>query len=555
MRALRTMRIGSMARLGLLALGLSATAVPARAEDPASSAPELALVRVQVGSTSATETDAASAALAHLPGSLDDAEAIRRFEARHSVAAQSVNPTEIELWANRSRTALRHLSRGDYAAARSALLEAQRIAERAAEAMNRETVRARQVLDTCLYVVRASLETHDLAGAEQQARQCRHLVPRLQATAYSHPPEVRELLARIDAELANEQAGTLEIASDPSGCTVRINGVYFGTTPLATSELGRGDYRVQVECDEGEPGRVHSVRLGSEDVRLDVDVAFESAIRSTGSLALAYADVATAEARAARDARTLARALELGVVLLRPASDGGVLLEGVGSNGRARTAHVAAGAAPSELAAALRTVVPASSRPERATADRRRTRGDRPGFGFGHRARRIAGATLIAAGAAASGAAVGMLFVRDERADRYASLLPDDTSYLSAQESYRRANALVLALPSIGASLATTGAVVATPGPRFTWYGIALGVAGLGLASWAVVDVARAPGCGSEAQDLPTCLDRDRSFDRAAILAGFASPMIGVPVTQLVRADAGVTADRRSVLVTVRSRF
>lgn len=554
MRIIRTTPIELVGRLGLLALGLHSGALPAKADESAP-ARGFAIVRVQVGGTSPTETEADAAALASIPGALEGAEAVRRFEARHSVAAQSVNPTEIELWANRSRAALRHLSRGDYAAARSALLEAQRIAERAAEAMNRETVRARQVLDTCLYVVRASLETHDLAGAEQQARQCRHLVPRLQATAYSHPPEVRELLARIDAELADEQAGTLEVGSEPSGCTVRINGVYFGTTPLATSELGSGDYRVQVECDEGAPGRVHAVRLGSDDVRLDVDVAFENAIRSSDSLALAYADVATAEARAARDARTLARALEVGVVIVRPASDGGVLLEGVGATGRVRTAHLSAGASSSAIAEALHSVEPAPVPRARSASDEGSRGGPRPGFGFGHRARRIAGATLLAAGAAASGTAVGLLFVRDERADHYASLLPDDPGYLAAQESYHRANALVLALPSVGATLATTGAVVATPGPRFTWYGVALGLAGLGLASWAVVDVARAPACGTTAQELPTCLDRDRAFDRAAILAGFASPMIGVPVTQVVRADAGVSADRRSVLLTVRSRF
>ena len=131
-----------------------------------------------------------------------------QFELLGSSPAPEVSDTDIENWVARSRSAVRHLARGDYDDARRELRQAQALADKAAEELNRKAVRARRVLDTCLYMVRALVETKDKPAARQHARQCRKLVPRVEPTEHRHTPDVRELLARVDRDLANESRGT-----------------------------------------------------------------------------------------------------------------------------------------------------------------------------------------------------------------------------------------------------------------------------------------------------------------------------------------------------------
>ena len=122
--------------------------------------------------------------------------ASERFEVVGSAPAPQISQSDIDLWVERSRAAVRYLARADYKAARRELKAAQRLADRAAAELNREAARAQQVLDTCLFMVRAYVETKNPAEARRQARECRRLVPRVEPSAFRHTPEVRDLLGR-----------------------------------------------------------------------------------------------------------------------------------------------------------------------------------------------------------------------------------------------------------------------------------------------------------------------------------------------------------------------
>jgi hypothetical protein len=170
------------------------------------------------------------------------------LEERYGVDAPEMSESDLARWVASSRQAVRSLARADYDGARSALAQAEAVTDRALAELNREATRSRQVLDTCLYLVRSLEETDQHARALEQGFACRRLVPRGAATPTQHPPEVRAILDEVDRTLAAMPGARLRILSEPSGCAVRLNGLEFGSTPLLTEDLRPGEYRVQVEC-------------------------------------------------------------------------------------------------------------------------------------------------------------------------------------------------------------------------------------------------------------------------------------------------------------------
>ncbi|MEZ4286878.1 MAG: hypothetical protein R3A47_01760 [Polyangiales bacterium] len=74
----------------------------------------------------------------------------------------------------------------------------------AAAELNREAARARQVLDTCLYMVRAYVETGDTSTRVNGRTSMPSFMPSVEPSAYRHTPEVRDLLASVDREMAEE---------------------------------------------------------------------------------------------------------------------------------------------------------------------------------------------------------------------------------------------------------------------------------------------------------------------------------------------------------------
>ena len=408
------------------------------------------------------DTDDTPAVLAETRSLLTDAgarfapedAASMEVERRISVDPMPIDANDIERWASRSREALRHLSRGDYEAARRALLEAQAISERAAEALNRESLRARQVLDTCLFIVRTAIETGDHVGAEAQARRCRLLVPRMQASAYTHTPEVRALVARVDVALANETAGELFVDSDRRDCVVRVNGVRFGATPMRTRELPFGEYRVQVECDELVAGRVHTVTLGQDDVAVHVDSIFDRVLRARPFVSLRYPSATFADEHARSHGRIVARKLGRPVLLVSRAG-GKLHLLAIDGRGRARTPLELDLVASPERTAQLTDYlgdVTHGSRPHEPTPP------PSP-----HRA---AGFALVGVGASGLGASIGLLSLRNARGDDFAKLATNDVGYLDAQMDLFRLRVALDTLATFGAVAASTGGGLAVRGAR-----------------------------------------------------------------------------------------
>lgn len=487
--------------------------------------------------------------------SADIEAATTRFEREHSVDPAAIGTNDIVRWASRSREALHFLSRGDYPSARRALLEAQAISDRAAYALNRESIRARQVLDTCLFVVRAAIETGDTAAAEAQTRGCRRLVPRIQASPYTHTPEVRALVARIDTELARESTGELVVESEPSGCIVRINGVHFGQTPLRTRELPHGEYRVQVECDETLPGRVHTLVLGADDSRIRVDTDFDRAVRARPHLALAYPAAELVEARAAEDVRDLSRVVGVPVVLVRR-SPHGIEWRAFATDGR-ELSRVTTGPRPDEaelvaLAGALgepnatSTLASGAESAPPEASDEHAPRPPRPRLLRG--ARRAASITTLAIGGAGLATGAVLVGLRAPRLDDYASLASTDPGYLDEQSDIRRLG-IGLDVAAFTGSIAASvgGSIAVRHARRRTAVAIPSAVVGIGLLAGSIVEITRAPICPG----VPVCVDAERHLDRAAILGAFAAPAIALPVAAFLPRPADDAAPPPTASVVV----
>lgn len=197
--------------------------------------------------------------------------------ATHGEDPPEVSESDLARWVASSRQAVRSLARADYDSARAALAQAEAVTDRALAELNREATRARQVLDTCLYLVRSLEETGQHGRAVEQGYACRRLVPRGQPTLTQHPPEVRGILDEVDRALADMPGARLRVVSEPAGCAVRLNGLDFGATPLLTEDLRPGEYRVQVECGDRR-GRIHRVDLTRAGAELQVDAVTEGVL-------------------------------------------------------------------------------------------------------------------------------------------------------------------------------------------------------------------------------------------------------------------------------------
>ncbi|MFO0684196.1 MAG: PEGA domain-containing protein [Sandaracinus sp.] len=279
-----------------------------------------------------------------------------RFEATGSTAAPTVTSAELDQWTQYSRQAVSELANADYPAALEALRRAQEISDRAAAAMSREEERARQVLDTCLFGVRAYVEQED-PHATEQMMSCRRLVPgNVAPSPRIHTPEVVDLLARVDARLAAAHRGPLVVESQPAGCAVRLNGVRMGQTPFTSEQLAPGEYRVQVECGEGARARVHRVTIedAASPVTLSVDARFDAAVSTESALHLAYADADDAAAHRALDALAIGRVLGAAEVwLVGVATDGTMIGDRVRVEDGTSVASVAGAASTTALVTAL----------------------------------------------------------------------------------------------------------------------------------------------------------------------------------------------------------
>ena len=509
--------------------------------------------------------------------------ASERFEAVGSAPAPEVSQSDIDRWVERSRAAVRHLARADYKAARRELKAAQRLADRAAEELNREAARAQQVLDTCLFMVRAYVETKNSVEARRQARECRQLVPRVEPSAFRHTPEVRAVLAQVDAEIASEAPGTLEVTSTPPDCLVRINGVELGRTPLSGIELPVGLYRFQIECEDGVRGRIHRAAVESGPNLLAFDGGFEQALRTRPVLHLSYG---SAEAWLER----MDHAAEVGKVL----GAAGVVAVSALSPTEARVDLRAAGYAPASAWVAVRdgaidsedahrlfdalfegrsvdfsgpnplargswAAVPAPSA-EVAASAALVERADEPRAGRPRpRNQRIAGWSLFGAGIASIGASVGLQVWRGKLGERFSAM----PANLDAAQQWNNARIAVWTTAAFG-GVASSGAMpLSLPDhERTPWWGWMSGVLGLGLSGYAIYEGVTMTSCpepfiANEAA-ARACVQRGQESGRVALALAGAAPLLTIPLVYLIRplrAEPSVSASGSGAVLNLRKAF
>jgi hypothetical protein len=515
--------------------------------------------------------------------------ASERFEVVGSAPAPKVSQSDIDLWVERSRAAVRYLARADYNAARRELKAAQRLADRAAAELNREAARAQQVLDTCLFMVRAYVETKNIADARRQARECRQLVPRVEPSAFRHTPEVRELLAEVDAEMASEAPGLLDVKSTPSDCLVRINGVELGRTPLVGIELPVGTYRLQVECEEGERGRIHRMAIASGPNPFELDAAMERAVRTRPVLHLRYGSPETWALRMSH-ADQVARILGGTRVLVVSSPSAGevrvdlsaqghesasvwlavreggpepaqvrravdALLEGrsvdfAGPHPIARASWAVEPPAESAVRAAAAGVVEAGREPERAP----RSRGaPRP------RAQRIGGWSLSGLGVASIAASIGLHLWRGDLGEQ----LIETPASLSAAQRWNDARIGVWTTAAFGGAATSAAMPLLLPDhTRTPWWGWTLGAVGLGLTGYAIYEGVTMTGCPepyiADEAAVRSCVTRGQEAGRLSLALAGAAPLLTVPIVYLtrpLRAQASVAVARQGATVQVRKAF
>ncbi|MFK7997940.1 MAG: PEGA domain-containing protein [Polyangiales bacterium] len=497
---------------------------------------------------------------------IDDDGATLAFEQSVSAPVQSLSQSDIDAWAERSRNALQALARADYDTAREELLEAQRVAQRAADELNREAERARQVLDTCLFMARAFLETGERHQADRQVRVCRVLVPQVEPRRHRHTPEIHELLERVDAE---SSGATLELTSSPSGCTARVNGIAQGETPFTMQNVARGEYRVQVECTE-ERGRLHRVDVGEGVTRVHVDSNFDSRVRS--------APVVSAEPGfTIPNAADIAQMMQRSVVVIMR-DDEAYRLWRVDPDGNSTEVRSSAGNV-AEAAQALvdrnsldlrfespRAITvddiaePAS---ERAAASLPNPATPLPGWRLG------AGLGAVAAGGGLL--ALGIVFHLDRAniGDAYGDYRMTD-SPLGFQENQALWLDSALGPAAIsafaGGALAAAGtALLVREHQRVPWWAWAIGGAGVVVAGSALIPVLTRPECIDVLDPIDGrqvgCIEGDLAGSRATLIAAASLPLIAVPLSALLQSggDAelspSVEASAGRLMLSLSGRF
>ena len=507
-----------------------------------------------------------------------------RFEVVGSAPAPQISQSDIDLWVERSRAAVRYLARADYKAARRELRAAQRLADRAAAELNREAARAQQVLDTCLFMVRAYVETKNPAEGRRQARECRRLVPRVEPSAFRHTPEVRDLLAQVDEEMASEAPGTLEVQSTASDCLVRINGVEFGRTPLSDIELPVGAYRMQVECEEEQRGRIHRVGIQSGKNVFAIDEALERAVRTRPVLHLEYDTPAAWEKRMDHASQVVAVLGGANVLVLSDLSPGVVRID-----------LSAEGYEPASAWVAVRDGKPAAEDVRRAVDALFEGRSvdfagphpiaraswqaeQAPGVAVGAeaaaaaeasperkggvprpRGQRIAGWSLFGVGVASIGASVGLHVWRGELGDRFV----DTPANLSAAQQWNDARIGVWTTAAFGGVATSAAMPLLLPNyERTPWWGWTLGAAGLGLTGYAIYEGVTMTSCTepyiADQAAVRSCVARGQEAGRVALALAGAAPLLTIPLVYLfrpLRAEPSVSVRGQGALVQIRKAF
>jgi hypothetical protein len=232
------------------------------------------------------------------------------FEARHSSEPVKLNTDEMSRLLRSVGQAARHLALGELPQAQQAMEGVYALSGPARDYLNREAARARKIFDTCLMTAYLWERDQKRPQALRQMLECSRSFPGFRPEGRAYPPELREIFEAAKAQLNQEAATTLLVQSrQSSGCGVRLNGIEVGKSPMSFSDARAGITRVQLECETGVAGRIHSVELKPGENRLDIDPAFDAVVHTQGGLWLQYDSEAARTARADADLAQLQKAV------------------------------------------------------------------------------------------------------------------------------------------------------------------------------------------------------------------------------------------------------
>ncbi|MGB8329844.1 MAG: PEGA domain-containing protein [Polyangiales bacterium] len=476
------------------------------------------------------------------------------FRERGSSEPPELSDDAVSAWESGSREALGKLAFGESATALAELEEAQAFSRRMLVALNRDPARAQTTLDTCLYLVRARMQSGDEQGAVHQVRECVRNSPSTEPTVHMHPPGV---MALYDAarNAGADHSSTLLVEGEPSGCAVRVNGVLVGATPLQFSDLYPGRYRVQVECDPSTPSRVHSVEVATGPISIFVFDRFDRSVRTTPFLHLQSEGPPDAQ-HLVRDARNVARALSASAVVTIAATNRGVLELRVvaGTELISPLVRVAASAdgptdeavsravvallagkcvdlsAAQPVALDCRSGTPISmTMSEEAPSE---PRGVRPPAG-----QFIAGLTLASVGAASLVTGYGLLISRRSAADDWLA----DPGSLDAHGKWLNLGTGLVVTGSSGSALLVTAMPLLLPyrhkTPWWAWMsgGLGLGFAAASIAEGITADPKPDASCSVNNLNPAPCVDRAKRTDLAVLLGVTAAPLLTMPLVYWLR--------------------
>ena len=571
----------------MIALG-SVWLLPATAVAQGEPARWLLLPAVVEGS--AAELDPVVAELARelrdrdvYPLAFDEAKAL--FRARASSEPATASESDLDVVAREAQQALQAVATGRNLRAQQSVARVLERAERALESLNRQADSARHVLNSCLYLVRAMLDSGNREAATSRALECRRLVPDIEADPHDHPPAVLELLREVETQLATGATGRLRVLSRPSGCQVIVNGRALGTTPYEMGEVPPGEYRVQVECEDGTPGRVHRVILAAESTLLRIDTRFDAAVSTQEGLRLAYRTERARRRHRYWDGLAAGRIVGASHVLFVTPAAGGQAMQL--DLARVRDASVVASArlpVPSDASTLRRHVAAAiaaigdegrsvdvrtgkrmgtyepPTAPEETWVDvspdaitaaegTPSTSGDGSAGTRGGHPRRSGGPPTVA-GFVLGGAGVAALVTTwvlwaelQSRNDFFALAFTDDPDYLHRQDRVDRMELAVFGTGAAGGVLTTVAMPLLLPRregvPWWSWAAAGVGavVAGFGIAGLAT---GRVPGVLEDDAIDMGATRRQQTDALGVALIAHAAPLLSMPFVYLLR---GATSD------------
>lgn len=473
---------------------------------------------------------------------LEDASAATTFSATVSRERAVLEADRIAELVDAVRVLEEHVAMRRREAALEAAEHVRELSVGVAEALEEQREVAQRLFDACIAEAWLHVQLGEGESARSDLRRCRESYPDIAVDAHAMSSQVYDLVVEIDAELAARPAFQITVTGADAGCELSLDGRRRAVAPAAIEGVFSGEHRLEIECAGMRRTRIHSVLLGAADLTIDVDPAFDDALRTAGGVWLDYESAAHLGAHRATDARALGRALSASDV---------VLVAMGGSSVRLDRIDVASG----EVTASVTLPLPLDG-PGAATALREghgagRTDGTLPAAGHDDTGL-VVGLTLLGVGVASIGAAWGTYAWRYDLGQSVYDVAPGTPAHADRLAARDAATPVPYTLGSIGALAATVSLPFWLPETNeFPWWSAIPAAAGAALLG---VGIYQYTGDGRCVDLRNGCAQTYATTLSGTLWLESSIPLLAVPVVYLFRLLVGpstpVTAASASIDVT-----